>query len=575
MRFLLSLFLCFILIPAFAQYNFYFGNLHSHTSYSDGNKDSATSGYYYPGDDYNYVKGSYHMDFLGISDHNHYSSNNNPGMHVADYARGLYQSDTANKEGTFVCMYGFEYGVINNGGHVVTYGVPGLVGWESGSGGWGSTNNYDIYNSKFDYAGLWAIVNSYPNAFCTLAHPQPLDYTDLAGAATYSIAADNAIVGTAIRNGLANSTTNNYSDPTPATLYEWNYLATLARGYHLGPTMDQDNHYTTFGRVNKMRQVVLATVLKRDSIMAAYKAMRFYASEDWNTQVTFTVNGNYMGSDFSTTANSSIYVSVSDPDAPGDPNDNINKIEIYYGTPGSGINATILTSNTGSTTLNYTHSTIQGNTYYYFAKITQVGGDIIWTSPVWVYRSFVPLPLDITRFDGQQSGKQILLSWTTAQELNNDRFEIERSFDGINYQPVGTVPSKFHTSSTNTDYQFTDRYPKNGVNFYRLKEINISGNYSYSNVVAVKFNNPLISILNINPNPVINVLNILCNANEATPVTCNFYNSDGRIVRSITASFTSGQNSISADVSSLPAGIYFIVLSRPNERITEAKFVKQ
>ncbi len=160
---------------AFGQYNFYFGNIHSHTSYSDGNKDSTTSGYYYPGQDFYYAKGSYHMDFLGICDHNHFSSNNNPGMHVADYSRGMTQADTANNNGTFVCMYGFEYGVINNGGHVVVYGIPGLVGWEAGSGAWGATNNYDIYNAKFDYAGLWSIINSYPNAFATLAHPQSLE----------------------------------------------------------------------------------------------------------------------------------------------------------------------------------------------------------------------------------------------------------------------------------------------------------------------------------------------------------------------------------------------------------------
>ncbi len=567
---------CFITMPAFSQYNFYFGNIHSHSSYSDGNKDSTSSGYYYPGDDYRYVKGSYHMDFLGISEHNHYSSNNNPGMHVDDYSRGLYQADTANNDGTFVCMYGIEYGVISNGGHVVVYGIPGLIGWESGSGGWGSTNNYDIYNSKLDYAGLWSIVNSYPNSFATLAHPQSLDYTNLAGAATiYSASADSAIVGAAIRNGLANSTTTNYTDPTPATSYEWNFIALLAKGYHLGPTLDQDNHYSTFGRVNKMRTVVLAANLKRDSIIAGYRAMRFYATEDWNTQVTFTVNGNYMGSDFTTTSNSSIFVSVTDPDVPGVPGDAVDSIKIYYGQPGSNINATVLNYTTGSTTLNFTHTTIATNSYYYFARIRQVDGDIIWTAPVWVYRSAIALPIDLTKFEGKRSGKQIELNWTTGQELNNDRFEIERSVDGINYQAIGTVPSKFHTTNSSTDYLYFDQNPVNGTDFYRLKEIDINGRFNYSGVVAVKFDNPVISIVSINPNPATTVLNISFIANEATPVTCNFYNSEGRIVRSIAANFVKGPNTIPSDVSALAAGIYFIVLSRPNERIAEAKFIKQ
>lgn len=516
------------------------------------------------------------MDFLGISEHNHYSSSNNPGMHVADYARGLYQADTANNDGTFVCMYGMEYGVISNGGHVVIYGIPGLIGWESGSGAWGSSNNYNIFNSKFDYPGLWSTINSYPNSFATLAHPQSLDYSNLAGSATtYSSSADSAIVGSAIRNGVAFSTTTNYSDPTPATLYEWNFLALLAKGYHLGPTLDQDNHYTTFGRVNKMRTVVLATTLKRDSIIAAYRAMRFYATEDWNTQVTFTVNGNYMGSNFSTTANSSIYVSITDPDAPGNPGDVTDSIKIYYGQPGSGINATLLAYSTGSNSLTYTHTTLATNSYYYYARIRQVDGDIIWTAPVWVFRSAIALPIDLTNFEGIQSGKQIKLNWSTAQELDNDRFEIERSVDGINYQSIGTVPSKFNTTTVKTDYLFTDPMPVNGINFYRLKIFNRSGSYNYSSVIAVKFNNPVVSIVSINPNPATTSLNILCNANEATQVTCNFYNSDGRIVNTTTTKFTKGPNTIQVNVSALAAGVYFIVLTRPDERIAEAKFVKE
>ena len=57
-------------------------------------------------------------------------------------------------------MYGMEWGVISNGGHVLAYGVPALVGWESGSGAWGTTNNYDIFCAKSDYTNFWSIINS-------------------------------------------------------------------------------------------------------------------------------------------------------------------------------------------------------------------------------------------------------------------------------------------------------------------------------------------------------------------------------------------------------------------------------
>ncbi|MBK7434463.1 MAG: hypothetical protein IPI66_11565 [Chitinophagaceae bacterium] len=411
-------------------------------------------------------------------------------------------------------------------GHIVTYGVPGLIGWETGSGGWGPTNNYDIYCWKLDFAGYWSTVNAYPNSFCTLAHPQTGDYSDLAGAAPYSASADTAIAGIAIRSGSATSTTSNYGDPAP-TLYESVYLTALAKGYHLGPTADQDNHYTTFGRNNRIRTVVLATQLKRDSILAAYRAMRFYASDDWNTEVTFTVNGHYMGSDFSTNSNSSVFVSVNDPDAPGDPNDNISKIELFYGTPGSNINATPAHSNTNSTTLSFNHPTIATNNYYYFAKITQVDGDMMWTAPIWVYRSTVPLPLDLTRFSAVADQGQVRLNWTTAQEINLDRFEIERSTDGSFFQQIGFVPSRHHSTSLPTDYDFYDAAPNHSINFYRLKQIGQDGNYRYSDVVAVRFSKPLISIVSINPNPVINWLNIKCVALESIQVTAGYLTVQG------------------------------------------------
>ena len=510
------------------------------------------------------------MDFLGISDHNHYSGNNSPGMHVADYARGIYQADTANRDGSFVCMYGFEYGVISNGGHVVTYGVPGLVGWETGSGLWGTSNNYDIFCTKSDYPAFWPIVNTYSNAFCTLAHPQTGDYSDIAGAAIYSAVADDAIAGVAIRSGAAMSTKTDYSDPAP-TGYESYYLKLLARGYHLGPTADQDNHYTTFGRNNQIRTVVLAGALKRDSIMAAYRAMRFYASDDWNAQVTFTVNGSYMGSNFTTTNNSSIYVSVSDADA----GDNVSKIEIYYGIPGSGTNASILTSNLSSATLNFQHTTSATETFYYFAKITQVDGDIIWTSPVWILRDVLALPLEITRFTGTIRNNQAALNWTLAQETGIDRYEIERSVDGIHYAYLGTKTSTLHNSSLPVNYDYVDACPQNGTNFYRLKIWNQDGHFNYSGIVTLSFSKPLISDIRINPNPVNNILNLVCFNREASPVTCIMYNHDGRMVKSWTGNFSAGTNSLTMDVSTLSAGSYFIVMSRPNERIGEASFIKQ
>ena len=575
MKIFFTLFLICFAFYSKCQYNFYFGNIHSHSSYSDGNKDAGNTGYYTPGDDYNYAKGSYHMDFLGISEHNHYSSANNPGMHVADYNRGLYEADTATKSGSFVAMYGFEWGTISTGGHVVTYGMPGLVGWETGSGAWGPSNNYNIFCAKGDYASFWPIIKSYPGAFCTLAHPQTNDYQSLLDAAgVYDANTDSVIVGIAIRSGNAMSTTTNYSDPH-ATLYEQKFLKALAKGYHLAPSIDHDNHYTTFGRTNDSRTVVLATSLNRDSIMAAYKANRFYASDDWNTEVNFTINGKFMGSDFSSTSNSSISVSVNDPDASTNPNDNVSKIEIYNGITGSGINATILTSNSGMNTLNFSHTTTLHTSNYYFAKITQVDGDVIWTAPIWVYRDAVVLPIVLTKFTGIQQDAVIDLNWETATETNVDYFEVEHSADGNNFTKIATVASKYHNSALPTGYNMVHDAPVKGINFYRLKQFDLDGKYSYSEIIPVQFNYPIVQKIKIYPNPVFNNLNLELTVLQNSTLLCKIYNAAGREVKAFTTSVSAGINNVHTNISNLPNGNYIIVIINKNDRVAETKFVKQ
>lgn len=569
---LIFLISCF---PVFCQYNFYFGNLHSHSAYSDGNKDSSSTGHYTPGDDYNYAKGSYYMDFLGVSDHNHYTANNNPGMHVSDYSKGLYQSDTANNNGSFVALYGFEWGTISQGGHVVTYGVPGLIGWETGSGAWGSTSNYNIFCAKGDFASYWPIIQSYPNAFCTLAHPQTGDYGNiLVDAGTYDSVCDKAIVGISVRSGNAFSTTTDYSDPH-ATSYESRFLDALAKGYHVGPTIDHDNHYTTFGRTNPSRTVVLASSLHRDSIIAAYKANRFYASDDWNTKVNFTINGNFMGSNFFTNDNASISITVTDPDAAGEPGDYTSKIEVYFGTMLSSIEAGILISAYNSNTLNYTHVTPPNSKAYYFAKITQADGDIIWTSPIWINRNALVLPLDLTNFTGKQQNEEIKLNWTTTNEINVSHFEIERSVVGNNFEKIGMVASRYHNSSSPVNYAFTDPAPKKGVNFYRLKQFDLDGKFKYSYIIAVLFDQSIVKSVKINPNPVFGILNMSITVSENAVMLCKIYNSDGREVKALTATVLTGMNKIVTDVSNLANGSYIVVIFNNNERIAETKFIKQ
>ena len=87
------------------------------------NADSLTSNLSTPMEDYDYANTALCMDFLGISDHNHSLA----GMDLEDFHTGLMHADAANVDGSFVALYGYEWGVISQGGHVLVYGVPNLI----------------------------------------------------------------------------------------------------------------------------------------------------------------------------------------------------------------------------------------------------------------------------------------------------------------------------------------------------------------------------------------------------------------------------------------------------------------
>ncbi len=350
--------------------NYYFGNIHAHTSYSDGNQDSSTSSITKPLQDFNYAKASQHIDFYGISEHNHFSA----GMtNPINFHRGIADANTANIDGSFVALYGMEWGVISGGGHVIVYGYDSLMGWDN--------HDYDVYVAQDDYASLWKKINEKPGSFAYLAHPQSSDYSNLF-TSTVTISADNAIVGMAARSGPAFSTNTSYSNPSTSNFIA-RYNDALKRGYHLGVGLDHDTHNSVFGRQTDGRLVVLATALTQIDVLDAIRKMRFYSSDDWNVKVDFSVFNQPMGSIITHTGTPVITAVITDPDV----SETVSSIAVYYGVPGSGVNATVLTTVTNTATLSYAHTIANNSTYYYYLKITQADGDIVWTSPIWYTRN--------------------------------------------------------------------------------------------------------------------------------------------------------------------------------------------
>ena len=111
-----------------------------------------------------------------------------------------------------------------------------------------------------------------------------------------------------------------------------------------------------------------------------------------------------------------------------------------------------------------------------------------------------PLPVELYWFSATLKEKNVLLSWMTASELNNDYFVVQRSTDGRTFKNIGKIDGK-GTNAQSSNYQFTDFDPKQGDNYYRLKQVDFDGGSSFSPVEHVRFESKA-SFVKITPNPV-------------------------------------------------------------------------
>lgn len=120
----------------------------------------------------------------------------------------------------------------------------------------------------------------------------------------------------------------------------------------------------------------------------------------------------------------------------------------------------------------------------------------VWRSsdgPINTVKSFCnrPLPISLLRFEGKVQSDRVDLSWTTASEINNDVFILERSSDGTEFSEVTKVNGAGNSTEIN-EYQTADYFPLSGITYYRLKQVDFDGQFSYSDLIATytKVKNP-------------------------------------------------------------------------------------
>jgi len=177
------------------------------------------------------------------------------------------------------------------------------------------------------------------------------------------------------------------------------------------------------------------------------------------------------------------------------------------------------------------------------------------------------LPLKFTSFNAKSNGltkKQALLTWTTEQEINTDYFEIERAGHNSIFEKVGTLTAA--NSSGQHSYSFTDTQPLSGISYYRIKQVDKDGKYTYSETKSVKND---VFALAVYPNPATHSISVVV-PQSLEQGKLVIYSPAGEKI------FT--KNNITSadkiDISQFSAGFYFVEISKQNNKEI-AKFLKQ
>ena len=360
-----------------ATFQRYFGQLHSHTQYSDGagSLESALA----------YVKAlpdNANVDFVAFTDHSNYfdkSGAANPEGALYDMTKATEYSQQTWKSykdavaafntentGSMVAIAGFEMTWSGGPGHINTFNTPGIV----------SRNNTTLNNKTKD-AGLQAYYKLLSqtegaNSISQFNHPGTT-FGNFIDFGYWDAVVDTRMYMVEVGNGEGQIGAGGYYPS-----YE-QYIMALDKGWHVAPTNNQDNHKGRWGNANDARDVILTDDFTEDGIYAALRARRMYATEDKNLDLDYTVNGYMMGSIIDVPEKLNFEISFNDPDR----TDSIAKVELVVNSGKVAYtwdSAADLAKGSVSVELAPEYT-------YYFVRVTEGDGDLAVTAPVWVGES--------------------------------------------------------------------------------------------------------------------------------------------------------------------------------------------
>lgn len=178
----------------------------------------------------------------------------------------------------------------------------------------------------------------------------------------------------------------------------------------------------------------------------------------------------------------------------------------------------------------------------------------------------VPLPVTLTSFKASMLGKEVILDWNTTDESKFSHFSIERSHDAKSFEAIDKVYAKATTTTDKTAYQFVDKTPNFGINYYRLRQVDIDGSYEYSRIISANMTET--SPVVIYPNPTADFIRIK-NGEEEAIKSYQIFTNTGRLIRQSDSSVSE------ISVQDLPSGTYFLQLKNERNILINRRFIKK
>ncbi len=185
------------------------------------------------------------------------------------------------------------------------------------------------------------------------------------------------------------------------------------------------------------------------------------------------------------------------------------------------------------------------------------------------------LPVELAEFNAEYvpSEDVVDIFWRTESERDNDRFEVERSTDGINWEIIHVVKGS-GTTTYETQYYVADANPYLGVNYYRLNQWDTDGNGKYSEVIVVNILDNVYDMLTVFPNPTKESVEVIFNSYSKEQVMMTLTNSSGKVIVNTPIDAVSGGNRFNLDLAGQSAGIYIVsIITR--DKVYREKLIKE